>query len=104
MYQGLSSAEIVTQSLAGRGRATPALAPNAFAGAPENWTYRGPQGGGERIRVLMGEFTGYIQYPNGRQHNFANLQGHSGFTNESNEMLDILQIYDKFPGGWVRAM
>ena len=54
---------------------------------------------GERTRVLMGEFTGYIQYPNGRQHNFANLQGHAGFTNESNELLDILQIYDKFPGG-----
>lgn len=97
-YQGLSSAEIVTQSLTGRSRANPALVSNAFTGAPENWTYRGAQGGGERTRVLMGEFTGYIQYPNGRQHNFANLQGHSGFTNESNELLDILQIYDKFPG------
>eukprot|EP00040_Diaphanoeca_grandis_P031161 m.185962 g.185962 ORF g.185962 m.185962 type:complete len:371 (+) comp32247_c8_seq4:525-1637(+) len=101
-YHGLSSAEIVTQSLAGRGRGNGIGAGFQANGAPypngpnsNGWSNNQTQG---RLRVLMSQFTGYIQYPNGRAHNFANLVGDSGFTDQNNELLDILQIFDKFPG------
>lgn len=101
MFDGLSSAEIVTQSVT-NSRGRPGSNNQVDTGLPqtvrESWVYHGPQGQGQPIRVLMGHFSGYIQYPNGRQHNFVQLNRYNEFLSKSIELVDILQIYDKFPG------
>jgi len=105
IYAGLSSAEIVSHSVkAGTfGKLGGVLVSGdkkkEKAVAREIWTRRNRHASAPTDNwLLMTQFTGYIKYPDTETHNFVDLQGHDDFADPSTEMLDILQIWDKFPG------
>lgn len=93
VFNGLSSAEIVTQSVTGV-----SINGQGGMGAMSKGMLRlGGQGAETARRMIMSQFMAYIEYQNSTMHRFVNLNGHHHFENPAIETIDILQIWDKFP-------
>lgn len=57
-----------------------------------------PKGYESNDWMLMSHFAVYMRYPDGEQHDIVNFSGLPDFENPNIENLNILLIWDKFPG------
>lgn len=104
-YAGLSSAEIVSQSIV-RERSGSAAAGDqdsdgsAFGGAmlAAAAAGGGAGAGAASPALTMDKFTAYLEFPSGGSHTFFEKNGGATFLDPALEQIDIPQIFDKYPG------
>jgi transcriptional enhancer factor len=96
-YAGLSSAEIVSQSIVrerGAGAPNPGFDQDQIGSA----FAPGARGGMGGPKVTMDHFASYMEFPSGGKHTFFEKNGGATFVDPGLEQIDIPQIYDKYPG------
>eukprot|EP00039_Didymoeca_costata_P017454 m.323920 g.323920 ORF g.323920 m.323920 type:complete len:383 (+) comp16539_c0_seq25:128-1276(+) len=96
-YAGLSSAEIVSQSIVrDRVGSMPGQGmPNAHHVGS---AYTSSNQINSGLQLALDHFSCYLEYPQGGKHTFLVLNGGASFVDPSLEHIDIPQIHDKFPG------
>lgn len=92
-YAGLSSAEIVSQSIV-KDRVG-GITGTSHVGSAYSSSHHGQNSG---LQVALDHFSSYLEYPQGGKHTFVVLKGGAFFIDPNLEIIDIPQIYDKFPG------
>jgi len=105
-YAGLSSAEIVSQSIV-RERAgsaqdgdqdTDASAFSVVTRQAREDAGAGAGAGAASPSFTMDKFTAYLEVPSGGAHTFFEKKGGATFLDPALEQIDIPQIFDKYPG------
>jgi len=97
-YAGLSSAEIVSQSIV-RDRCgsmpSQGMANASHVGSAYSSVEHVPPSG---LQLSLDHFSSYLELPTGGKHVFNVLNGGASFVDPNLEHIDIMQVYDKFPG------